>query len=154
MTPLCSVRGTKEGKEWSFWKVNIQSLPTLFSRSGTSAQTIAQPFPGQPDLGLMLRNKSALPFVLGSKKGKKIPFFPKPPWRRKERRADHREAQVHWCRIRFQTETLQTKGTEDSVLTGANSSPPGKGPKDFECWVPLLEKSNTKGAWINTAFWQ
>lgn len=113
------LRGRNKGRQWVELlkgrdvRSTGQSLPTLFYRSGSSAQTIAGPFHGQPDLGTLLKMNPLFPLYL---KWNKLPFFPKPPSRRKAQQADHREARDHWCRIRFQTGTLQTKGIKDSSL--------------------------------------
>lgn len=74
----------------------------------------------------------------------KLPFFPKPPWRRKGRPADPREAPARWCRIQFQTETLQTEGMQGSPPTAAKSSSQRTGHVASERWMDSLGKSSTK----------
>lgn len=132
-SPLLSKRN--KGRQWvkllkgKYVRSTGQSLLTLFYRSGSSAQSIAEPLHGQPDLGIMLKVNPLFPLYL---KWNKLPFFLKPPSRRKAQQADHREVQDHWCRIQFQTGTLQTKGIKDSSLTGAKSSTYRKGCIDSE----------------------
>lgn len=117
----------------SFWNVNTRSLQgNLCWRCLIGQEVLLRlelsPFTGNFIWVKMLQMNP--PYCIWGEK-KKLPFFRKPPLHRKVQQADHREVPVHWCRIQFQTETLQTKGREDSPLA-AKSSTQRKGHVDYE----------------------